>query len=359
MSTDNEREIRDRLGVALDTIEPSLPPTGAVMRRGRSLRVRRRVGVAAGLAVVVALAATLPGVIGHRPSPPENPPHHDKVTQNPPTVTPRKLTFSGTINNKPWRLSLSYSHGRISTNGPDGFLADGPSPETGGQPAVLDWGGDGTVTNMEGPVSRNVVRLVLRVPGWASLVLDPVRWRGHRWFGIALPARMHLKSLTAYSGSGEIAHAIPFGHNQFNIWLRPGQHGLARQTVRVGSGKFDGKRWSISGYAGPWGLCFHDTAGNGTCLGDLGSRLSGGELTTGISCSGGRGSGKFELAQAAASVGYLRVRLSDGTVKELPAVRLAGRRFYAFTMGAKERFASWAAYGPSGRRIGSGKGFTC
>ena len=53
MSTDHEREIRDRLGGALDTIAPPSPPVGAVLRQGRAIRVRRRVAVAAGLAAVV------------------------------------------------------------------------------------------------------------------------------------------------------------------------------------------------------------------------------------------------------------------------------------------------------------------
>ena len=64
MSTDHEREIRDRLGGALDTIAPPSPPVGAVLRQGRTIRMRRR-AVAAGLAVVVGLGIALPGLIGH------------------------------------------------------------------------------------------------------------------------------------------------------------------------------------------------------------------------------------------------------------------------------------------------------
>ncbi len=110
MSTDHEREIRDRLGGALDTIAPPSPPVGAVLRQGRTIRMRRRVAVAAGLAVVVGLGVALPGLVGHvHAAPPVQPSY--RVTENLPRSTPSKLTFSGTINGQPWRFAIDWHHG--------------------------------------------------------------------------------------------------------------------------------------------------------------------------------------------------------------------------------------------------------
>lgn len=353
MSFDNERELCDRLGGALDAIEPSWPPTGAVVRQGRSIRMRRRAGVGVGLAVLLVLGATLPGVIGHRSSPPVSPRHHDRMSVNPPRVSKQEVIFSGTINGKRWRVSLGALNGSVEETGPDGSISS-PVTQTSGDPVAFEGSGDAQATSLVGPVARNVVRLVLRLPGGASLELDPVRWHGHRWVGLAVPPSMQLGKLTAYSARGEIAHAIPFGHNTYNAWLRPGQRGLPRQTVGVGSGTVDGAHWSVTGYAGPWGLCFTDTNGGGDCLGGLGSRLLKGALTAEMSCGGGPP--QIATGQAAAAVSYLRVRLSDGS-KRVPTVWLAGHRYFAFAVAKKVRWQTWTAYGGSGQRLGSGNAF--
>jgi len=88
MSSDNEREIRDRLGGALDTVTPASPPVSAVIRQGRNLRTRRRIGVAAGLAVVIGLGVALPGII-RQVSPQPAAPAHYRVTVSPPPPAPR------------------------------------------------------------------------------------------------------------------------------------------------------------------------------------------------------------------------------------------------------------------------------
>jgi hypothetical protein len=180
-----------------------------------------------------------------------------------------------------------------------------------------------------------------------------VRWHGHRWVGVAVPTSMQLGSITAYSAHGEIARTFPFGHSEYNLWLRPGQRGLPRQTVAVGSGTLNGKRWSMTGKAGPWGLCFQQAGGSGgDCFGDLGSRLRKGTLTRDLTC----GSGQVAIAQAATTVSYLRIRLSDGSVQQAPTARLGGYRYYAFAEPAKAKIVGWTAYDASGQRLGSGSG---
>ena len=65
MSIDEEREVRQRLGAALDGMTPSPAPVAATLRRGRTLRVRRRIGVAAGLAVAVGVGLAVP-ILGNQ-----------------------------------------------------------------------------------------------------------------------------------------------------------------------------------------------------------------------------------------------------------------------------------------------------
>ena len=59
MSVNDEREIAERLGGALRASMPSPAPVGAVLRKGRAIRARRR--IAAGLTAAAAVAAVLAG----------------------------------------------------------------------------------------------------------------------------------------------------------------------------------------------------------------------------------------------------------------------------------------------------------
>src|ERR1700752_5334404 len=70
MSVQDERELRARLGTLLDGIEPRPAPVTRVVRLGKGIRMRRWISVAAGLAVIVAGAALIPGFLqAHRVAP--------------------------------------------------------------------------------------------------------------------------------------------------------------------------------------------------------------------------------------------------------------------------------------------------
>jgi hypothetical protein len=352
MSTDSEREIRDCLGGALDTIEPGSAPVSAIIRRGKTIRIRRRAGIAVAAAAVIGLSATLPGLIRHPSSPPQKPSYH--LTENPPRIEGQRLVFTGAINNRMWRFSLhrTGAHGFMQT-GPAGFNADGPSGGADGDPANLDGFTEGQLAGAVGPVRNDVARLTLRLSNGTVFSLRPITWHGARWVGFVVPQRLRMGPLTAYSRRGsEIAHAIPFG-TDYVSWLRPGHRGMARQTVMIGSGTLDGQRWKETAYAGPWGICIQD-AGNGFCN-PPSSTLAPGHLVGWRSCGGAPP--ELGVAQAATAVRQLRLSFSDGSVQRVPAVSIAGRRYFAFGIHAKLRFTGWTAYGAAGQRLGSGSGW--
>jgi hypothetical protein len=355
MSGDSESQIRDRLGGVLDTITPATPPLGAVMRQGRSIRARRRIGVAAGLAVVIGgFGAVLPGVIGHaKPSPPARPP--DRVTVSPPGKdAPAGLIATGTVNGKSWRASLGHTdYGDVIET----HYRDSVSPFEIGPANVTDVS-TGPDRLLVASVGKNVARLTMRLPGGAVLHLRPVPWDGHRWVAAEVPAHLQILNLVAYSRSGELAHAIPFTHDRFATWLRPGQQGEARHTFTVGSGIADGKRWSAHAYTGPWGNCFEDTVVEGSYC-ETGAYVSHGQIAAVAECGTTWLDGNFYLASVSSAVRVLRFKMSDGSTRFAPAVGFLGVRFAAVKTGNGQRIVSWSAYGASDQRLGSGKRWSC
>jgi hypothetical protein len=67
VSIQDERDLRAQLAGLLDGVQLRPAPVAGTIQRGRRIRVRRRISAAAGLVVVAALAAVLPGVLTGRP----------------------------------------------------------------------------------------------------------------------------------------------------------------------------------------------------------------------------------------------------------------------------------------------------
>jgi hypothetical protein len=352
MSTDSEREIRGRLGAALDTITPAPAPVDAVIHRGRTLR-RRRIGVTAGLAAVVGLGIALPGLAGGvHAAPPLQ--HGYRITVNRPRSTPSTLTFSGTVDGRPWHFALDWDSGQPMETGPGLAWSSMGDMQPDGQPANFSVTSSGTLNAMAGQVRSDVAYLALIQPDGSATYLRPVRWHGARWTGLEFRAGFRIRRIVVYSGHGEeVAYAVSFGSAEFNAWLHPGQRGLPRQTARIATGTLYGQKWSYYGYAGPWGICFRAFGGDGECLGGLGSRIRPGHAAVWEGCGGG--GGQFSSGQAAPDVSYLEFRLSDGSTQRVVPVGLAGYRFFGFAIDTNLRVTGWTAYGSSGQVLGTGK----
>jgi hypothetical protein len=358
MTGDNEREIRDRLGGALDTIIPAAPPVGAVIQQGRRLRNRRRIGVVAGLAVIIGLGAALPGLL--RPAHPEPAaPLHYRVTVNPPARHARSgLIATGTINGSAWRVTLSGSGQQIDGSSAGmPFMSLGGSDGSPGNFTATSNGGSRDL--LIGALRRDVTDMTIRLSDGTVLNLRPVAYQGKSWVGVVLPARLAIVNFVAYSRHGELAHAVPY-ENDPDLWLKPGQRGLARATTLISSGTVDGRRWWVKAFTGPWGHCFRNSAGEGFCLqGSARERLAG-HLTSAAVCSvTPQGTGGYYIAEIAAAARYLRLTMSDGSVVREAAVSVGGRRFAAVEIASSLRMTRWTAYGASGQQLGSGRGWTC
>src|SRR5450755_1142419 len=357
MSSDNEREIRDRLGGALDTVTPATPPVSAVIRQGGNIRARRRIGVAAGLAVVIGLGVALPGII-RQVSPPPAAPTHERVTVSPPGQgAPPGLIATGIINGRRWQARLQESGGSpvvtVSGTPPTQLLAGAD-----GDPANLSSVGGPSTTTLVGTVRRDITELAVQLPGGPVLDLHPVAWHGQRWVAVMFPRRLGIDGIAAYARHGEVAYAVPFDRYEPVGWLKPGAQGPARATVKFGSGVAGGQAWSAIAAVGPWGRCFEGGPGR-ICVPGLSSLLSKGQLTSQMECGPFTGGTTFFTGAAAPTVRSLRLRMSDGSSIRVRPVTVGRSKNFAFTVSQGVRFTRWTAYDASGQQLGTGTGWTC
>jgi hypothetical protein len=369
MSTGNDpyaEHVRGQLAAVLDDVTPPAAPTAAVKRRGKAIRVRRRAGVGAGLAVAVVAAALLPGLLHQsKAQVPITPTHKNpKVTVgNVGRDAPHGLIAKGAINGKPWRITLSwqgkYLCARTSGNSLSGNDCGPSDSYAATDPVTLIGTGNGRISALYGTVTGQVRRVSIVLSDGVALDLRPVRFSGDRWVGLELPVKLAVTQVVAYSRSGELAHAIPFtavrgGLPSIEAWLRPEQPAPREFARLIGSGVSAGKRWSVTLRVGPWGQCvvaaIPGNSGNVDCF-------AGSTQQTGVMGSGDpvRGPWWF-LGDARPKVSYLVLSMTDGSTLHVPTVQVGGVRLYAIVIIHRPRIVHWAAYDASGHRLYGGQG---
>jgi hypothetical protein len=352
VSIDDERDLRARLDGVLEAITPSPAPVAAALRRGKTIRTRRRIGVAAGLAAAVGIALAAPGLV-HQivRQAPEAPPPIVRAYQ-PGPHDPRGEVGWGTINGKRWRISLDTSlpaaAGQcldvIQTNGQNAGPDCVPPTDLSQDPSPVIFSGleiNDAVSYQYGVVQPNVDHVVIALSDDASLTLRPYRLAGKRWVAFAVPTTLTIASATAYSERSELGYSIPYGQS-FLTWLRPGERGLPRATYVIGSGVANGAAWSVTLNVGPWGYCFSF----GTCtpppdrastIGAYGGSESGGAWTI------------VEVAQP--PVAYAVGTLSDGSTVRARAVDVGGFRLWAWVVPKGLRLRRVVLYSASGHQV--------
>lgn len=366
MTTGNDpylEHLRGQLTAVLDDVTPTVAPTAAVKRKGNAIRTRRRVGIAAGLAVAVVAAALVPGLLRQSKATGPVSPKNPKVTVRTVGRNARHgLISQGSINGKPWRITLTWQ-GKFLCVRTSGELPQSgcaaPQDYAAAWPATLDGTGGGSTEALYGIVAGQVRRVSIALSDGVVLNLRPVRFAGHRWIALELPAMLAVTKVVAYSRGAELAYAIPYsaakgGLPSIEDWLRPGQP-MPREFARlIGSGVSAGRRWSVTIHAGPWGQCavpaVPGEGGGAYCWPP--SRQPG--FITG---SGNPAKGLWWVVAAVRPrVSYLQLSMTDGTTRRLPTVQVASLRLCAIAIIDGPRIAHWAAYDASGHRLYGGQG---
>lgn len=364
MSIDDERELRLRLDSALEAITPSPAPVAVTLRRGKTIRTWRRVGVVAGLAAAVGIALAAPGLVHQivRQTPEISHEHRWVLTVYPPGPRPPKGEIAwGTINGKRWDISVTSSSGpqgqcmRIDQGTP----SCGPPMKASRDPSgtvTFEGSSDNRVTYQAGVVQPGVTRLVIALANGTKLTLHPYPLHGQRWVAFAVPTDLPIANGTAYSKQSEVAYAIPYGNSSFITWLRPGEQGLPRATYVLGSGVLNGAAWSDVLHVGPWGYCSAITlfGGSSDWCQSARSRVVAGNSLSGF--VGTPPSGAVIEGYASPSVAYVVGVLSDGRTIRARAIDVGGQKFWACAVPRGQLLRRVVFYSASGRQVAAQSG---
>jgi hypothetical protein len=362
MSIGDEREVRQRLGAALDTITPSPAPVAATLRKGRAVRARRRIGVAAGLAIAVGIGLAVPLLVHQvvRQAPLSH--GRQTATLNPvAAVAPHGVIGSGRIDGHRWQLLAQKPGADGMPRNQRCFLAAGAAgnaqgcgqagPFTGGpgDPVGFATLGNSRGQIQYGLVAPQVTRLVVTLGNGTALVVYPTEAYGQRYAAFAIPLPLAISRVVAYAGQAELRHAVPFNSASGAIiatWLRPAQPGLPRSAHRIGSGRADGQAWSETVHVGPWGYCFTGIIGGcfDTVSRSLGNRVG---ALTGL----GPAKTNWVVGTGTAAVDHVRVTLSGGSSLKVAAVDAGGPRFFAFAIPQGARLVRVDYYTASGSLV--------
>ena len=386
MRIDDERDLHGQLEAAFEAITPRPAPIDGAVRRGRAIKVRRRVAVAAGAAAAVAIGVfAVLSLLHQTASPaPVSPARPYTVTVQAPDPHPAPgLIASVTIDGQSWQLTAAKpgtgtpepSEQIFTTSGPafggdatsrtGQALAVGPVDRPPGDSADPVFFSDisglvltrGPVQVQYGAVRADVTYVAVRLTNGTVLTLHPVAVYGVRAIAFAVPVGAGIVDATAYSRHGEIAAATPFnapsGVAAFGVWLTPGQHGLTRASGRIGSGTVNGHAWSVTAYLGPWGICYQVPATGLTwayCMPTTALDRNSGPLNSGTLSMTGDGLA-VAAGHAPTSAAWVIVNQSDGTTTKVWPVTVGGQKLFVFQLRAGPDPLSWTAYDNSGHVV--------
>jgi hypothetical protein len=365
--------LRAELDAALRTITPGQAPVEAAMRRGRRLRLRRRLGAVAGVtAVAVGAAAGYPALAHRSAAARPVPPVHQQrvvVTDKPPGKgAPPGEIAAGAVGGVSWEVDVDKPAVKApgappacwrswQTGAPEqgAFSSSLKSagcdlPKLTGQwPVSLTGQQAGTNAVMIGAVRPAVTYVLLTLADGQQLKLIPVTsYGGARLLAYVAPLRDPVIKAAAYLGNGQYLTAVPFNQPgslpSFGLWLRPGDAAppTASAVLTAGTpGVWSGK---VSAYEGPWGTCFSTGPGESECR--PARRL----LATEVSGLAGGDPPVMVWGSASPYVTRLEVTLTNGDTLRVPAVPVGDENLWAFGVAKGQRVKSLAAYDAAGTR---------
>jgi hypothetical protein len=363
VSIKDEQEIREQLRL-LGTVEVSPVPYLTAVRRGKSVRLRRRAFAAAGVAAVVLLGVLVPRIALPASQPaPVAPTYHVTVHQPAPGSPSGEVAW-GTINGKRWEIKVVTQQGLSASCAVFGReLECGPSV-TGAAARQVSFisARSGSVQFQLAAVGAGVTKVAVTLGNGTQLGLRPTLLDGKRWVAFAAPTRLPVSQAISFDGHSELGYAIPYNGASgadFVDWLRPGQHGAARASYRIGSGVLGGEHWSSTAHVGPWGVCVDSVGAGSWCAPSAADIQPNDAATSYLSCSPGTQAVWFAAA-ARPAVSAVRFSLSDGSSLRVRAVRIAdGGRAFVFAVPNGVRLRSWTALDAAGKQVATGPGWRC
>lgn len=365
MTTD-EQTLRERLREEFGALEVSPAPVLRITARGRGVRARRRATVA-GTAILAALAVVAATHFGQRAA-------GSRVTLNPPNpAAPGGVFASGTADGKPWALAVRNIAGpgtgrclpAVMFNGRDGdvLFRVAPGLPAYGSPAFLtDIPGFPGVGAAFTQVAPGTARLVLTFPDGRKVSARPVLVHAcgtsFNLAGLAFGTHPEPSEIAAFAASGlggglVLGPGVP-GAGLYpplgaGIWasLDKTRADVAASVAAhpIGSGTVDGEIWHISTTLGLFGQCYTASL----------------RATTALHGNRGRGQGsacvpvsappravdlagvpllspRIDLPGYAGLVSprtaYVLASVSNGTVRRVVPVRVAGRAYIALVVPA-------------------------
>ena len=358
-------DLRDRLDDMLAKLAPSPAPIEAAMRQGKRIRWRRRATAAAGLAMVIAAAAIVPSAVHFGAAPEPATTHrgvHYSVTVQSPGPHPSQGEIAqGIINGKPWQMTISKPNGigqqcfesagaAVGGHGPKVCAQD--TGTVVGAPIAFYASFPPPYLAMSGAVATDVSYANVTLTDGTVLRLHPVEAWGARYVAFLAP-RGAVAKVAAYSTRGEIASSVPdpVGSANLGTWYPPGQHGPARASGVIGTGKYDGIAWSIRLSLGPSGECV-DLGGTPGC--EPYSRPAGTAIVQYFVLGGLSGAIAVFFGSAAPAVSRIAIEFPGGKTVARP-VTVAGQKYWAFAAAAYKS-VHWTAYNAAGQVVGAGTG---
>jgi len=341
-----EAELRERVHLMLQAVEPPIAPVDSIIRRGRARR-RRRAGAVAGglgLAGIIAAAALL---TPPRVPAPQEPPFAVTVPASG-IAGPGEVFASGTAGGHPWRLAVENIADpgyrclpAITVNGTDADLVQ-PNPRNYAAVAF-------------GPALPGLGFAFVQLPAdVAGIVLDgqetvpavTVSACGLRYrlagfaYRLAHPPRVTAAGAAAsyqLPSVGSLGTTTAAAGQNYGVWTNVGTPGAETEQGIVASGR----GWSITVLLDAGGDCYHyesmTTPGTpqiGAC-GPV-STPAGPETIMALSLSyapaGFHGPTGYAV-QVSPETNRLRVTLSDGSTRLVTPRVVGGRKYAAFAVG--------------------------
>lgn len=360
MSTDNERELRQRLGGLLERVEPGPAPVMQAVRQGKVIRMRRWVSAAAGLAIIAAGAVLLPGFLQGQTPVPAGQLHYKVTVQRPGKGSPAGLIAYGTVNGGKWRAMASGTGANlvVSMCGSNYVSLTSPADSVPGSVTAFEGGGSNegakTVWCLVSEVRRGVTMITMALGNGVMLDLHPVSYHGVRLIAFALPVQAKVLRATAYQGTRVVAYAIPFngpGSLTIQTWLRPGQQPPAISAARLPRALAGHGRWTASVHAGPWGTCSVIIMSNGQDTTCEASRSQTQLVTFAFGAGGGPA-----IVGTRSDVAYVVLTLKNGRTIRVQVARVAGSGYFAVGTIRDPALLRWTAYSAAGQDLGGGPG---